>query len=357
MENKTLKELERAKEYFYQLKLIDAYNILRRFFDRLPFKPEREHSEFIGIFIRVLSELDKKQELNFYLAELEKLEPKMDCPLISYQLAMVYVNSEPSQTKRAIEILETFLKKYPSGDFAAKAKMTLAYCYDSLSNDIAAVRKLIFSIGDVQDKQLANLLETWKAKVLRDEGSFCESERVLIRLLEALTPAEDWYSYFTAKMIFIGLYRKWGKTDLARQILVEVLQLSKELPLRTIKRQLASLQESFANQYPEASLVLVTKGRSNFLRFCDSEVEFDESQPIDRLTKFLLLERKLTKQQIIKILFDREYLPETDDSIIYYHIHQVKKGFKKLGINSPKVAKKGLYYEYAGDVKLIEEIV
>jgi tetratricopeptide (TPR) repeat protein len=357
MENKTLKELERAKEYFYQLKLIDAYNILRRFFDRLPFKPEREHGEFIGIFIRVLSELDKKNELNFYLLELEKLEPKLDCPFITYQLAMVYVNSEPSQLKRAIELLEQFLKKNPSGDFAAKAKMTLAYCYDSLSNDIAAARKLIFSIQKVEDKKLANLLETWKAKVFRDEGSFVEAENILNRFLVTVTPSQDWYSYFTAKIISIGLYREWNRTNVARQILVEVTQLSRDLPLRTVKRQLASLQESFSEQCPPPSLVLNVNAQNNTLTFCDSRLEFDESHPVDRLTKLLLLEKKLTKQAIIKILFDREYSPETDDGVIYYHIHRVKKILKKLGINNPKLSKKGLYYEYTGDVKLVEERV
>ena len=59
METKIQKELEKAKEYFYQLKLAEAYSILRRYFDRLPFKPEPQHGEYMGMFIRVLSELGK----------------------------------------------------------------------------------------------------------------------------------------------------------------------------------------------------------------------------------------------------------------------------------------------------------
>ncbi len=357
METKTQKELEKAREYFYQLKLVECYNILRRYFDRLPFKPEKEHGEFIGMFIRVLSELGKKNELSFYVTELEKLEPKMGCPFITYQLAVAYVNTEPPQTRLAASLLERFLNSHPTGDFEVKAKMTLAFCYDSISNDVAAARKLIFSIGKVEDRSLQFLLETWKAKVFRDEGNFEEAERILNQLLCELKPEIDWYSYFTAKIIFIGLYLDLEKMDLARQLLVETLNLSKEKPLRTVKRQLTSIQESFTHYKNHGPMVFKLGKTKAVISYQDCSLDIDDSRPFEKLAKLLLVQKKLTKEEIIKALFDRAYCSYTDDSIIYYHIHGVKKLFKKMGLANPNLSKKGPYYEFQEEVQLVEEII
>ena len=78
MEEKSSKELEKAKEHFHKGKLLEAYNILRRYYDRLPFKPEKAHAIYIGMFMRVLSELGKRNELNFYMLALEKLQIKLN---------------------------------------------------------------------------------------------------------------------------------------------------------------------------------------------------------------------------------------------------------------------------------------
>ena len=65
-------QLEEAKACFYSWRLVEAYNILRRYFDRLPFQPEPEHAEYIGLFVRTLAELGKDYELKFYVTELER---------------------------------------------------------------------------------------------------------------------------------------------------------------------------------------------------------------------------------------------------------------------------------------------
>lgn len=355
METKTQKELEKAREHFYALRLVDCYNILRRYFDRLPFKPERGHGEYIGMFVRVLSEIGKTNELAFYLTELEKLDSRSGSPFISYQLAVAYINFEPPQLKRAANLLEEFIKSQPEADLVAKAKMTLAYCYDSISKDIAAVRQLIFSIDNVDDKSVRFLLETWKAKVLRDESNFVEAEKILITLLQDLKPEIDWYSYFTAKIISIGLYRDWGKTDVARQLLVETLNLAKEKPLRTVKRQLAAIQESFADQRANTPLVVKVGQSGEAISYMSASLDIDESKPFEKLTKLLLIQKKLTKDEIIQALFDREYQGESDDPVIYYHVHGVKKLLKKLGVTNPNLVKKGPYYEFNGEVQMVEE--
>lgn len=353
METKTQKELDRAKEYFFQLKLAESYSILRRYFDRLPFKPEKEHSEYIGIFVRVLSELGKKNELSFYLHELEKLKDKINCPSITYQLAVVYLNLEPAQIKNSVQLLEKFLKDNPEGDLAAKAKMTLAYCYDSISKDIATARALVFSIKNTEDTSVSNMVETWKAKIYRDEGNFIESEKILNKLFLNLKPEEDWYSFFTAKIISIGLYRDWGKSDLARQLLIETTNLAREKPLKTVKRQLSAIQESFAENQSQSHLTLKNNLKDSWLSYQEVEIQMDESHPVEKLTKLFLIHKKLTKEEIIENLFERAYSPESDDTTIYYHIHGVKKLLKRLGLSRPDLSKKGIYYEFNNDVVIV----
>ncbi len=54
MNSKLEKQLEEAKAHFYAWRMLDAYNILRRFFDRLPFQPDKKEIVylFVGRMIR-----------------------------------------------------------------------------------------------------------------------------------------------------------------------------------------------------------------------------------------------------------------------------------------------------------------
>jgi deoxyribose-phosphate aldolase len=70
--------------------------------------------------------------------------------------------------------------------------------------------------------------------------------------------------------------------------------------------------------------------------------------------KVILETGLLTKEEIIEALFSRNY-SELDDSTIYYQIHGVKKFLKKLGLSNPKLEKSGPYYEFKGEVQLLEE--
>ena len=109
MDSKTHKQLEEAKGYFYLGRLLEAYGILRRYFDRLPFKPEKGHAEYIGIFARVLLELGKENDLKFYMVELERLYQKSREPAIAYPLAVVYAYLSAPKMESAKAVLECAL--------------------------------------------------------------------------------------------------------------------------------------------------------------------------------------------------------------------------------------------------------
>ncbi|MSP18934.1 MAG: hypothetical protein EXR74_05125 [Bdellovibrionales bacterium] len=355
MELKTQKELAKAKSYFYQLKLIEAYNILRRYFDRLPFKPEKEHAEFIGMFVRILSELGKNSELSFYSSALQKLEKEIESPSITYQLAVVYVNADPPLLKLAIPLLEKLIRTSIAADYEAKAKMTLAYCYDEISNDVAAVRQLIYSIPTSTDLSIQFLIETWKVKIYRDEKNFVEAEKTLKNLLLRLTPEIDWYAYFTAQIIAIGLYQDSGNMNLAKQLLIETAAMAQEKPLKTVKRQLESIQKAFITGKEIGPLVLELKKGHSVLTFLDQMLILNETRLTDKLTLCLLRQKTMTKEEIITALFNRDYAASTDNALIYYHVHGVKKNMKKIGVDTQYLEKKGIHYIFTGEVQLIEE--
>src|SRR5687768_15731174 len=117
MESKNQKQLEEAKALFYAWRLVEAYNIFRRYFDRLPFKPERAHAEYIGMFVRTLVELGKDYELKFYVAELERWHEKARLPEIAYPLAFVYYHLTPPRFEASRALFESIVKDPTARDF------------------------------------------------------------------------------------------------------------------------------------------------------------------------------------------------------------------------------------------------
>lgn len=355
MESKSLKDLTKAKQYFYELRLNECYFILRRYFDRLPFQQEKEHAQYIGMFIRVLTELERTNELAFYLSTLEKLHSQLNDPDVSFQLAMVYVCSDPPQLKAASAILEELLKKGLSKEHEAKTKMILACCHDSLSMNQAAVRGLIFSIPTIENDFLNSLIEIWKAKVFMTEQNFLESEKILNRLLSSLTIEKDWYIFFKTKLILIRLYQDWNKFDLAKRLLNEVTDLIQDKPLRMTKRKLATIEKSFLSKPEPQRIQVKFKRNSTHILAQDHFSELDWERKTDRLLSTLIRNKKISKEDVIRILFDRDYNPSKDDSIVYYQIHGIKKRLKKLGLSDPNLNKKGGHYELSAEIHYIEE--
>src|SRR4051812_40813992 len=114
-------QLEEARALFYSWRLMDAYNILRRFFARLPFQPQKEHAEYIGMFARTLAELGKTRELQFHMSELERLYRKTKSPYITYQLAYVYRYVPEANLKESKLMLEELLRDADAKEFHVKA--------------------------------------------------------------------------------------------------------------------------------------------------------------------------------------------------------------------------------------------
>ena len=350
--------LEQGKALFYSQRLVEAYNIFRRYFDRLPFQPEAEHAEYIGMFARILCELGKEFDLNFYLGELERIRDKMISPAITYQLAVVYAYLANPRLEASKKMLESLLRDPNARAYHPKTKMMLADYYDRVHNDTGTCRQLIESIGEVSDPSVNILVNIWMAKILRDEKRYDEAEVHLLKILENLDAKANWYAFFSAKVILAGLYLHRDEMEKANLLIAEIRKLFEGRHFKTVTEQIFYLEN-----------LLKEKKTLENLRFCpmssgDTTLTYNRrsiclgiKSPADRL--FVLLAKKgfLGKISIVKNLYDRIYDAKRDDKLIYYHIHSIRKRLRMLGLPSSAIISECDGYRLVPVVETGEEII
>lgn len=330
MAEKHLKDLERAKKLFYGWKLHEAYLLLRRFFDRLPFNPQQEHALYLSYFVRCLLELGKDRELNFYRAQIESLARKWRTPDLFYQLAEVYCLGPQKNISTAKSLLEKVISDPAAQALHIKAKIFLAYCFDVESNDTAACREIIQTIEEPKERSLKLSLEIWKIKILRDEGKLEQAEEAMTRLLKMLDPQEDWYAYFSAQIIRSGIWVKLGRKEQALKLLAEARKLAESSPFKTIKKQLAALEESFQEKPEQAELICEQGIRAWRLSWGRKTVELKHQTSAAKIFELFTKKEWLDKEQLAKRIFKKTYVPGKDDNKIHFQIHSLRKTLMEL---------------------------
>lgn len=354
MDDKIKKELERASTQFYAGNLPETYRLLRRFYDRLPFKQEPEHAHYIGIFARTLLELKKEWELKFYMSELERLYQSTKCPCLGYQLASVYSVGPGKNIKRARELLNETVKQSNDPVIIAKAKMFLAYCYDYLEDDVASCRKLIDSIKETGDRVNDFLLQVWKAKILRDEKKFDAAETELKRLLKSLSPESNWYCYFTTQNILAILYIRKREFDKANLLVAELRKTFKDKKFNTIDIALIALEKELKNLDRVGLLEFVTNRGSLSVQYGDRRFPLSVRSASEKLLINLAKKKFLDRAMIMKVLFNREYIPKVDDKKVYYHMHLLRKLLNRFGVPAEALSLDGDGYRLMSEVKFVE---
>ena len=353
MDSKNLKQLEEAKAYFYAWRLVEAYHIFRRYFDRLPFKPEKAHAQYIGMFVRTLVELGKEFELNFYLKELERLHARSKLPEISYTLGVVYRYQNPPQWEKAKKLFEDVLQQSNSQDLHAKSRMWLANYY-SCHEDLAACRYILENI-QTSDTHLQSLLSIWKGYVLYLEKKYDLGIDIVLKVIEQTDPKKDWYTYSSAAPILALLYLDKGEKEKAKELISQFRQLFDGRCFKSIQFQLKEL-ESRLQEEKTLSVLTLTKGeRESFLTYQNKKLRVSEKTPAEKLILLLAKKGFIEKSTIVKSIYLRPYDSATDDKLIYYQIHSVRKRLKTIGLPSEAIAHEANGYRLLPEVHLIEE--
>ncbi len=354
MHTKNQTQLVKAKALVYAWKINEAYNIFRRYFDRLPFQPEKEHAEYIGLFVRVLFELGKEFELKFYLGELERLYEKSKNPLIAYPLGVIYSYIDERKMEVARGLFESIIKSPEAKALHPKAKMMLAD-YFNRKDDIAACRSIVDSLNVApNDVPMYYLAETWKAIVERLEKKPTAAKERLEAIFTRLTVKEDWYAYFSAKVILAMVYIDEDKLEEANDIVTEVRKLFEGRRFKMVQVQLGELENLLKEKTTMGPIQFVSSIEGDFFVYGGKRIMLKNKSAAERLLSLFLQKGFLDKSSIVKGLYDRPYVPSQDDKLIYYHIHCLRKQLKGYGLPAEALESDGTGYRLIPEVQLTE---
>lgn len=352
MEPKTRTQLEEAKAYFYAWRLVEAYNLFRRFFDRLPFKPEKEHAEYIGMFVRTLVELGKEYELKFYVAELEKLRERQSIPEVDYSLGVVFRYLDPPRLEACRELFEGIVKNPNAAHLHPKAKMMLADYYE-VNDDYASARLLIDSIR-TEDPSMLRLVQIWRSVILHREKKFTEAEACLTQLFETLKPETDWYAFFSAKLIMAVTLLDQRKLAESKKLVEEIKTLFAGRYFKSIQEQLRYLESRLEKEESLGSVSLFPGLNESRVHYKDVILSLKNKDPRDRLLVLLMKKGFLEKPMIVKAIYQRAYQGESDDKLIYYHIHALRKRLKAAGLPAEAILNEENGYRWVPEVEVKE---
>ncbi len=355
MDSKIQKNLEAAKAHFYSLRLVEAYNILRRYYDRLPFQADPEHAEYIGMFARILAELGKEFELHFYLGALEKLRATTKNPVISFQLGMVYFYLKEPRYEAGKKIFEEILRDPKSSTYHAKSKMMLAQYYKTVHNDMGACRQLIDSIGETNDVGLVPLIEIWRGVILLEEKKFDEAESYFRKVLETETLESNWYAVFSAKANLALTAMDRGEPEKATLLVEEIQELFKGKSWKSLSKFMEVIRKQIAETSNPGPMTLKVIDGERILSYERKSLSLNSKLPSDKLLISLARKGYVDKAFIVKTLYSRTYESERDDKLIYYHIHSLRKRLGEMGVPSDAIRSEDGGYRLVSQVETFEE--
>lgn len=358
MDSKIHKQLEEAKSLFYSHRLVEAYNILRRFYDRLPFEQRPEHAEYIAMFARILAELGKESDLKFYLAELERLYEKYKSPGLGYQLGFVYTYTSRNDVMPEVakKLFEDILKNPEAKQYHVKAKLMLADYYDSVKNDIGTCRQIIDSIHEVDSPDLQQLVDIWRGKILRDEGQYAAAEAQLKDVLSRIDASRNWYAYYSAQLLLAYLYFLEKRFQEAEALIAEVRRIFENKRFKSMLAQFAVLEKKIADARKPSEIQLRVSEETMSIAYETKSLVLNVDAPADKFLMLLAKKGFLDKAFIVKNLFQKSYNGEQDDKLIYHAVHQARKKLQSVGIPKDAVESVESGYRLVPKVRIIKEV-
>lgn len=346
--------LAEAEGLFYSWRLPEAYTILRRYFDRLPFRPEPEHAKYIGIFIRTLLELGKDFELDFYLGELQRQYEKIKEPHIAYQLGMIHLNRK--QLESARKLFEQLITWPEASPFHNRSRMGLMYIYCSKQPpDVASCRQIFSSVAPAADAIEGWLLAIWEANILRYEKRHAEAEAKLRSVLAAVTPEFNWYVHFSAQIVLAWLFIDQGRAEEARSLVPELKSVLSKRHFHQVEARVEELEKALSKstELDPVSLGIGDSRSEAILTYSSRSLKLSSASPADKLLLLLTKHRFVDKEKIVFCLYERQYGGKKDDKLIYSHVHAIRKRLKTIGLPPHAVLSEGNGYRFVPQVKRV----
>ena len=243
---------------------------------------ESEHYDHIGFYARTLLELDRIDELRFYIPVLEKFLSERANPYISYTLGYILFQlNEGTITQQKAYLNQAMKTAGEDSDLVIKAKMILARLHPTEMESIAEIA----SIKDKpKDPILGNLLLIWQFHVMQMQGRSRESVKELQSLLNRL-PKNEWYSRVSAQENLIRGFLKLKDFDSARSEITQYREQFDRLGSKTAKMHLERLNHTYRNVLSEEKVICHQSRRTTLIShdFHSSRIVNPELQKLIRL--------------------------------------------------------------------------
>ncbi len=355
MNTRITKDLDKAKALYKELKIAEAYPLFRRFYDRLPFTFLPEHAECFGMFIRILFELGKQSELEFYASEFEKISKREQSPLIRYQTVYAMTELGKYPVSYAIRETEDVIRVADSDELKVKAKFLLAHIFDKFSRPADEIISLISHIEKPKDPGLAIYWETWQVKKLRFQKKYPEARALIEKLLNQKEIQQDWYTSFTLKIYLCGTYLDENNPEAAKAHLKEIEILVDEKPLKTCILQKEAIEERIWDRSTLAPITVKNTKEKSVISCGGRSIELNQKNAAEKVLQLMLKKGFINKDMIVKTLYDRAYASEKDDKLIYYHIYGVRDLLNQVGLPRNTIENKDSVYKLNTEVILEEQ--
>src|SRR5262249_53424184 len=151
-------------------------------------------------------------------------------------------------------------------------------------NDVVACRMLIDSIDvPAGDALMTRLVTIWKAVSARREKRLADARRILEKLLGELDVEEDWYSYFSAKVVLAMVYIDENDMTRARGTVAEVRELFDGRRLKLVSHQLEMLEDLIKEKSgPGRVRFVVGESESRFV-YAEKTLLLKNKSPAEKL--------------------------------------------------------------------------
>jgi hypothetical protein len=354
MDTRKKQQLELAKSYCYSWRILDAYSIFRRYFDQIPFRAEEEHAEYIGLFVRVLLELGRENELKFYMGHLERWYEQKGTPGLGYQLAYIYMNLKEPRKEAARRIFEKLIADPAAADFHVKANIMLVWYYLE-AGVLPTASRLIDAIGRPEEVSLRHIVYIWRAIIRRHEKRFEEGIALLKTVLEEARPGEDWYTYFSAKIALARIFIEQQAIQPANEILDELRHNIHGKRFKSIQVQLDHLNTLIQKHGGLGTLYLKQSGKDHWLTYRNRSIRVNGASPPGRFLLMLVKRKFLNKGNIAEKLLGRPYDAQRDDKLIYSYVILARHRLKTLGLPPAAIARRKAGYRLLPRVEVSKE--
>ncbi len=346
-----IQSLHKAEEAFYSQRLVEAYNLLRRFYDRIPFSVDELHAKYMGMFVRVLLELGKEKQLQFYLGELEKKYALLKNCDLAYQIGVIHLVKK--ELKKAYPFFDQVIRHSDSPDLVAKSRMSLMslYCQEVPSNFVAC-RSLLDSMPVPESQKLADLQKIWHANILRYEGKLEEAENELDLLLSRVSRHQDWYTHFSAQIILAWVYFNQNDQVAVRTLLTQIKAQFGILSFKSVIVRVDELENALLNKKEFGPISLsgeAFKGETR-VAYQEKSLTLKSTSVTDKLLLQILRDGFVSRKKLLDGLSSDRQDPRQMNQAIHSKLSMVRKRLRILGLPSHVIVAEEEGYRFVPEV-------